>query len=190
MDTPPFPGTNLTAKKLSKSFLVESIMSGAASGASKACSKSSATYDPLMPTYYSNLSNYLYNLGFSTQRFPPAAACLPIPAHFTLPHGSAPATTGHRPLEATGAVYSFGGSHLAGGAISRVAAHTTTTVANSTLLRSTDMEKSRPIRPTPTTRYTQRHTKIMSDESIRSDDAEFLTKGKTKYYKSYFFTSS
>lgn len=184
MDTPPLAATNLTAKKLSKSFLVESIMSGAASGASKACSRSSAAYDPLMPTYYSNLSNYLYNLGFSAQRFPPAAACLPIPAHFTLPHGGVPATTGHhRPLEVAGAVYSFGGSPLGGGAVSRVAAHTTTTAgaaaANTALIRPADMEKSRPIRPTPTTRYTQRQTKIVSGKSSRSDDAEFFTKGRT-----------
>lgn len=135
MDSP-FPNTNLTTKKLSKSFLVDSIING-----NKNSSKSSVPYDQLMTPYYSNLGNYLYTLGFSAPRFP-TTSYLPIP-NFGIPQN---ANATFDPI------YSIGGGLL---------------TRNHTSSRTS--EKSKPIKPIPTTRI-QRDIKTTCKEERKNED--------------------
>lgn len=91
MDSLANTATNLSAgKKLSKSFLMDSIINGGKS------SKAALPYEQLagLP-YYSNLGSYLYTMGFSAQRYPPGYLSL---SNFNLPQNT--------PLE----VFPFGGS--------------------------------------------------------------------------------
>lgn len=128
--------TTCNTKKLSKSFLVDSIINGSGGGGQKS-NVGNVPYDQLTSPYWT------YFMGLSAQRFP---AYLPIPAaNFGFPQNAS------SPLDV---VYQLGGNL----SMSR------------TQLPARAYEKTRPIKPIPTSKAALTDTRLPKKEQVEKRD--------------------
>ncbi len=162
MDSSEFAGTAaaaaLATKKLSKSFLVESLINKGAK---------SAPYDPLMTPYYSNLGNYLYTLGLSSPRFPPTGY-LPVATNFGLPQHHH--HHGHHFEAVAGYPFATAAAHYAG------RPRTPPKISS---------EKCKPVKPIPTSRLHREAKSVCKAE--KSDEKILYISGKwVRLFPRYF----